>query len=87
MTTATGMMTVGMIVGTIGVATTGAGINGAGSRPAAKLPAIVIGSATMTGPCATVTRMTAATIGASAIDRGASLATGWQTLWELACQR
>ncbi|MNR17254.1 hypothetical protein D3C85_1339040 [compost metagenome] len=62
MMTATGMTTVGMIAGTTGAAKTGAGNNGAENKPAAKPSAIVIGNATMIGPCVTVTRTIAATI-------------------------
>jgi hypothetical protein len=66
MTTDTGMTAVGMIVGTIGAETTGAEISGVESKPAEKLNAIVIGSATRTGPCGTVTRTLTVTIVASA---------------------
>ena len=66
MTTDTGMTTVGMIVETIGAETTGVEIDGVESKPAEKPNAIVIGSATMIGPCGTATRTITATIVASA---------------------
>ena len=66
MTIGTGTMTVGTIVDMTGAATTGAGISGVESRPAEKLNAIVIGIATRTGPCGTVTRTIAAIIVANA---------------------
>ena len=67
MTTATGMITVGTTVETIGVE-----ITGAESKPAGKPNAIgigsadMIGNAIMTGRCATATKTITATIVANA---------------------
>jgi hypothetical protein len=69
MTTDTGMTAVRTIVDAIGAETTGVEISGVESKPAEKLNAIVIGSATMIGPCGTATRTIAATIVASAKPR------------------
>ncbi|PZW63954.1 hypothetical protein F475_01198 [Pseudomonas sp. URMO17WK12:I6] len=65
MTTDTGMTAVGTIVETIGAETNGVENSGAESKPVEKLNAIVIGSATMIGPCGTATRTITATIVAS----------------------
>jgi hypothetical protein len=72
MTTETGTTTVGTIAGTIGAGTSGVESSGVESKPAGKLNAIVIGSASGIGiePCGTATKMTAATIVASARPRG-----------------
>ncbi|GID08918.1 hypothetical protein TMM008_61200 [Pseudomonas sp. 008] len=65
MTTDTGMTAVGTIVEMIGAETNGVENSGAESKPVEKLNAIVIGSATMIGPCGTATRTITATIVAS----------------------
>ncbi len=75
MTTDTGMTAVGTIVETIGAETTGVEIDGVESKPAEKPNVIVIGSATMIGPCGTATRTITATIVASAKPRDQSATT------------
>ena len=69
MTTDTGMTAVGTLVETIGAGTTGIEITGVENKLAGKPNAAVIGSATRTGPCGTVTRTIAATIVANATPR------------------
>lgn len=65
-TTDTGMTAVGTIIEMIGAETNGAERIGVESKPVGKLNAVVIGSATRTGPCGTVTRRITATIVARA---------------------
>ena len=69
MTTDTGMTAVGTLVETIGAGTTGIEKTGVENKLAGKPNAAVIGSATRTGPCGTVTRTIAATIVANATPR------------------